>query len=231
VCSRDEPLEPLDQGAQVVGGQVEVRGHAGAAAGRRLGGVHRVGEGLAGDAEHGLAEHLQQPAVGVPREALVAAVLGEALDAGVVEPDVQHRLHHPGHRVHGAGADAHQQRVVPVAEAPVEVVLQPAQRHRHLHPQLARLLAGGEVGAARLGGDREPGRHRQPEPRHLGEVGALAAEQLLLVLVALAEPEHVLDHGCLQRSRRPSMVRAGRANPTEAARWTRSQHGPVQDRP
>ena len=28
----------------------------------------------------------------------------------------------------------HQQRVVPVAELPAERVLQPTQRHRHLHP-------------------------------------------------------------------------------------------------
>ena len=109
---------------------------------RRLRLVQRVGEDLAVDVEHRLAEHLQQPPVGVPGEPLVAADLGQALDAGVVQPDVEHRLHHPGHREHRPGTDAHQQRVVPVAQPPAEVVLQLTQRHRHLHPQLARFLPG-----------------------------------------------------------------------------------------
>src|SRR5947207_2694155 len=38
---------------------------------------------------------------------------------------------------------------------------------------------------ADLGGDREARRHRQAEARHLGEVGALAAEQVLHVGPAL----------------------------------------------
>ena len=38
----------------------------------------------------------------------------------------------------------------------------------------------GDVGAAGIGGDREPTGHRQPQhARHLGEVGALATEQVL----------------------------------------------------
>ena len=39
--------------------------------------VHRVGELLSVDAQHGLAEHLDQPAVGVPGEPLVAGELGQ----------------------------------------------------------------------------------------------------------------------------------------------------------
>ena len=42
--------------------------------------------------------------------------------------------------------------------------------------------AAVHVRPAGVGGDREPGRHRQPEHAgHLGEVGALAAEQVLLL--------------------------------------------------
>ena len=63
-----------------------------------------------------------------------------------------------------------------------------------------------EVGAAGLGGDGEAGRHRQPEVGHLGEVGALAAEQVLHVLVALGEVVDVLRRmlglpPCLLRAR------------------------------
>ena len=59
-----------------------------------------------------------------------------------------------------------------------------------------RRPAAVEVGAAGVGGDGEPRRHRQLEHRgHLGEVGALAAEQVLhlhrglAVLVVEAEDE------------------------------------------
>ena len=45
--------------------------------------------------------------------------------------------------------------------------------------QLLRIFLGvGVVVRADLGGDGEAGRHRQAEVRHLGEVGALAAEQV-----------------------------------------------------
>ena len=58
--------------------------------------------------------------------------------------------------------------------------------------QLAAVLV---VQVADLGGDREAGRHRQADAGHLGQVGTLAAQQLLLLAVAfglgLAE---VVDH-------------------------------------
>jgi hypothetical protein len=50
----------------------------------------------------------------------------------------------------------------------------------------------GQVRPARLGGDGEPRRHRQPQPDHLGQVRALAAEQVLLVLATLREVEDEL---------------------------------------
>ena len=55
-------------------------------------------------------------------------------------------------------------------------------------PQARRkLLARGVVGVARLGRDREARRDRQPRVRHLGEAGALAAEERAHRRVALAE--------------------------------------------
>ena len=62
----------------------------------------------------------------------------------------------------------------------------------HLLAQRRRIrpLVGVVVGAD-LGRDREPGRHRQPDAAHLGEVRALAAEQRLHrpVAVGLAAEE------------------------------------------
>ena len=64
-------------------------------------------------------------------------------------------------------------------------------RIRHLSCQRLRFGTGGEVGATGLGGDGEARRYRQAEVGHLGEVGALAAEQVLHVLVAVGEVVHV----------------------------------------
>src|SRR5688572_24327592 len=56
-------------------------------------------------------------------------------------------------------------------------------------------LAASVVGEAFLGGDREARRHRQADPGHLGEVGALAADDGLVlsarIVVADASAESV----------------------------------------
>ena len=48
-----------------------------------------------------------------------------------------------------------------------------------------KLLAELVIDAADLGGDGEARRDGQPKPRHLGEIGALAAEQIALRGIAL----------------------------------------------
>ena len=179
----DDLLELVDELLQVLRLELDV----GLDALARLDGVEGVAERLAVDAEDGLAEHLDQPAVGVPCEPLVARHLDEPEHGVVVEPDVQDGLHHPGHGELRSRAHAHQQRIGGVTESPPDLVLQPPQRHGDLHPQLVGLATLLEVEAAGLGGDREARRHRQAQPRHLGEVRTLAAEQVLLVLVTLAE--------------------------------------------
>src|SRR5262249_26230457 len=65
--------------------------------------------------------------------------------------------------------------------------LDPAQRLGHLgvEPAGVAVRAVRHHVAAHLGRDREAGRHRQAERRHLGEVGALAAEQGLVGRAAL----------------------------------------------
>ena len=58
-----------------------------------------------------------------------------------------------------------------------------------------RQVARAHVGAAGVGRDREPGRHRQPELRHLGEPDPLAAEQLPAAIRRLVEVVDVPAHG------------------------------------
>ena len=183
--------------AQVVDAEVGV----GLGAAVLLQAVEGRGEDLGVDAEHRGAEHLEQPAVGVHREPLVVALLGETAHGLVVETDVEDRLHHPGHRDRGAGADADQQRVAGLAEPASHRLLERGEVLVDLAGQAVGQVAGLEVGAAGLGRDREPGRHREPEVGHLGEVRALAAEQVLLVLVALGEVVDV-GHGPILPCRR-----------------------------
>jgi hypothetical protein len=134
-------------------------------------------EQLAVDVEHGLAEHLDEPAVGVPGEAVVAAgLLGQAVHGLVVQPDVEDGLHHAGHRELRAGADADEQRVVGLAERLAHPLLHRAEVLGHLPFQAVGDRALGQVVAACLGRDREPGRDGQSEIGHFGEVCSLAAE-------------------------------------------------------
>src|ERR1022692_1144750 len=75
-------------------------------------------------------------------------------------------------------------------------------------PQVRGYLAGQALGdlsllqvvAAPLGGDDEPWRYRQAQVGHLGQVGALAAQQVFQVLVALGEVVDELRH-CTHSSR------------------------------
>ena len=157
--------------------------------------LDRVLDLLAGDAAADVAEHLHEAAVGVPGEALVAGLPREALDRLVVQAQVEDRVHHAGHRLARARADRHEQRVVGVAELLAGVLLEPLERLGDLVLEAVGLGAVGlHVGDARLGRDREARGHAlgAEDARHLGDVRALAAEQLAHVARALGEVVDVL---------------------------------------
>ncbi len=192
-------LELLDQLTEVVSVQPEVVLDA-------LGLLCRIehpGELVALHAKDGLAEHLDQAPVRVPDEPLVSGCLDQALDREVVEADVEHRLHHAGHRVLGSGPHAHQERIDGVAESASDLVLESAQGHGDLHLQIVRQTIVLQVVPAGLGRDDEARGHRQAQPSHLRKVGTLAAQQVLLVLVALAEVVDELVHGEITAFRWP----------------------------
>jgi hypothetical protein len=147
-------------------------------------------EARARDAAHDVAEHLDQPAVGVPREARIAGALGQALDGLVVEAEVQDRVHHAGHRVARAAAHGDEQRVRRVAEAAAGLGLEAREGVVDGRAQpVGRAAPTAHVLDARLGRDREAGGHqlRAEHARHLGHVGALAAQQLAHLARALGE--------------------------------------------
>ena len=108
----DKLLEGRGERLHVLGVQLRVAGDALGLL-RRL---DRVLEVVAVDAEDGLAEHLDQPPVGVPGEPLVARLLGQAVDRVVRQADVQDGVHHARHGEFRAGPDADQERVGGIAE-------------------------------------------------------------------------------------------------------------------
>ena len=187
----DQPLVCLDESLQVLGGQVEVV--LGVALGLER--VQRLGEHAGVDAQHRAAEHLQQPAIGVVREPLVAARdLRQALDRLVVEPDVEDGLHHPRHGELRARPHRHQQRVLRIAQLLAARLLQRCEVLADLVGQPVRLLALRHVCPTGVGADREPRRHRQPQLGHLREIGPLAAQEVLLIHPAFAEVIHERGH-------------------------------------
>jgi hypothetical protein len=144
---------------------------------------------------HDLAEHLDEPAVGVPSESDVAIrLLREPLDGAVVQAKVQDGVHHPGHRELRPRPHRDQQRVVRITERLAHRVLETAKVLPRLLEHLGRSTPLREERQARLGGDRESGRDRQAHVGHLGEVGPLAAEEVLHLLVAFGEVVDVLGH-------------------------------------
>jgi hypothetical protein len=142
-----------------------------------------------GHAQGDLAEQLDEAPVGVVAEALVAGLGDQALQGVGVQAQVEDGVHHARHGHGGAGAHRHQQRVVAAAEGLAGGRSTPAMCARVLLHDAVRQtpLRGVEIGQAGLGGDDEARRHAQADLGHLAQVGALAAEQFLVLAVAFVE--------------------------------------------
>ncbi len=182
VSSRTIRLNSVVERAQVVGGQVGVLVDAAGVLRR----VERLVEPLALHVHHDPPEHLDEAAIGVPAEPLVAGQGDEAVERLLVEAEVEDRVHHAGHRELGARADRHEERIGGVAEALAGRPFDLADGVEDVVPQaVGQLLPGREVVVAGLGGDGEAGRHRQARVGHLGETRALATEQVAHRRVAL----------------------------------------------
>ena len=191
----DDGLVLLHQLLEGVHGELVVHGDAP----RILLGLQGVGEVVAVDVQDGLTEHLDEAAVGVPGEALVGAGGGQALDGDVVEADVEDGLHHAGHGELGAASHRDEQGVLGGAELAPQLLLDSTQSGSDLDRELLRDLAAGQVGATGVGGDGEAGGNGEIQPGHLRQIRSLASQEILLVLVTLAEAVHVLGHPCLFR--------------------------------
>ena len=184
-------LEGRDEAAQVVLVEVGVLRDA---LGRLQLGERRL-EAVRVDPVDDLAVHLDQPPVRVEREAGVPGRAGEALHRRVVQPEVEDRVHHPGHGDRRAGADGHEQRPLGVAEAEPAALLEAADVSVHLLVETGRDVVRDHVRAARVGRDREARRDGDSELCHLCEPDALAPEELATAVGRLLEAVDVPGGG------------------------------------
>ena len=118
----------------------ELRRYAGIGRGpgQLLGRVEEGVELLAGDVQHDAPVHGHETAIGVEGEALVVGLLGQALHRLVVEAQVEHGVHHPGHGELGPGPHRHQQGVARVADPLAHLLLEPGPGLGHLPGQSRR---------------------------------------------------------------------------------------------
>jgi hypothetical protein len=187
----DQRLECADEFFKRLGIQLVVELHAGALLALFQQQVERVAllVRLGLEAEHNVAIHLDEAAVGVEGEAGVAGAAGEALHGGVVEAEIEDGVHHARHGDARAGAHRDEQWVVCVAETHAHGVFDvsdasPNSRLEALgHPR-----AEGVKGVADLGGDGEAGWDRDPDATHLGEASAFAAEEVFHLTAAVGLP-------------------------------------------
>ena len=147
-----------------------------------------------GYTHHHAAVHLDEATVAVVREAGIRGARGEPLYGLVIQAEIQNRIHHAGHRFACAGAHRQQQRVVAIAEAFTLLLLHFSDRRFDVGGQLCRVAALVVVEvAADVGADGESGRNRKTDRRHLGQICALAAEQIAHRAAAVGLPTERID--------------------------------------
>ncbi len=146
-------------------------------------------EGVMRDVEHHVRIHLDEAAIGIVGETPVAGLGGERFHGLVVEAEIEDGVHHAGHRGARPGPDRHEQRVLTVAEAGAHGLADRGERAFDLLREPVRHPASVLViGVAHRRRNGETGRHGEAEIGHLGEVCALAAEQITHVGRAIREP-------------------------------------------
>ena len=88
------------------------------------------------DAEDDLGVHLDETPIAVIGKALVAAFARQPDDRPIVEPEVQHGVHHPGHRDASSRAHRYQQRIADIAKTRAERMLESSKAVGYLCSQL-----------------------------------------------------------------------------------------------
>jgi hypothetical protein len=94
------------------------------------------------DPEHHVAVHLHEPSVRVEREASITARRREPFHRLGVQPEVQDRVHHPGHRHARARTHRDEQGIRGIAETPPRAKLHALERELQLRREALREVGG-----------------------------------------------------------------------------------------
>ena len=182
-------LELTGQLLQILGGELHVLGDA-------LLLLHLVDELLEillAHLHHDVGVHLDKAAVAVPGPAGVVGLLGDNVHHVLIQAQVQDGVHHAGHGGPGAGADGDQQGILVIAELLTGDLLHLLDVFHDLgHDGVVDLAAILIILGAGLGGDGEALGHGQADVGHLGQIGALTAQQLAHFGVALGKEIAIL---------------------------------------
>ena len=129
-------------------------------------------------AHNDVAVHLEEAPVRIPRETRVTALFGHDLHHLIVHAQVQDRVHHPRHGITSPGPDGQQKRVVAVPQLLTHGLLDFGQGRLNLVVEFRRITFFVLVKvSADFGRDREAGRHRQSDPRHLRQVRSFSTQK------------------------------------------------------
>ena len=147
---------------------------------------------LVGNTQSHLAEQLDETAVGIIAKALIPRLADLSLKGSFVQPQVENGVHHAGHGHGGTRAHGHQQWVFRIAESFSRSCLYSLHLLAYLvhHPGGQFIGIAFQVLQAGFRGNHESWRHIQTNLGHLAKIGALAAQQLLVLAITFLEGKH-----------------------------------------
>ena len=144
------------------------------------------------DSHRDFAEQLNESTIRIVGEALVAGLFDQAGQRFVVQSQIQNRVHHSRHRHGGTRPDRDQQWVLTGPKCPARRRLQLGDLAPDCRQKLIRQFIRLQVLETCLGRDDESRRHVDADLSHLTQIRSLAAEQLLVMAVAVRKRIDVL---------------------------------------
>ena len=190
----DQRLVLFDQIPQVVFSEICV----GRSARRHALRLQQMFEVVHRYAKHHARVHLDEPSVRVVGKPCVLALVSQCHHGSIVESEVENRFHHARHRDRRARSHRDEKRIFCVAEFLAGNFFEPRYVAFDFGAESVGVLTASQVLDAFAAGDGKARRNGNAQIRHLGEVRALAAEDVRHVERSLgssvAEEEDRLSH-------------------------------------
>ena len=182
-------LELMGKGLEVIGRELGVHGDSALC----LELIYELLKVLFANLHNYVGIHLYEAAIAVPCPAGVVGLLCYHLYHLLIEAQIKYGIHHAGHGGPGAGTDGYQQGILTVAELLAGDLFQLSEVFEYLSYDIfVDPLSVLIVLSAGFGSHGKSRRNRQTQAGHLGQVCALAAQQLTHLGVAFAKKVYVL---------------------------------------